>query len=525
MIASTSRIMGLALLVGLEGSISQLLAPVLCRADELGGIKTKLQPPAYEAHVFAGLLYIKHGRVGTRSEGPDYYLQCYRTDYLLDFKKRHLWERDEALEALSRQFVAIRGTLNGDRIRVESIQQIKSLRVLRPPLESLVEGNSEFAFKLLQRLATSGIRDATDNREKSPYLNLAVSPYSISTTLAMTAAGAQGETATEMAKALELPGLEPTLLHDAYGDLQAVLNRNPRANFFTIKGVNRLWAERNVLSTVVPQFREITSRDYGAEIEPLNFAADPEGSRGTINRWVAEQTHDRIREVIPAGGVDARTRLVLSNALYFQGYWQYPFDKQSTQPAAFHLSSEVAVKVPTMQQRATLPYLADADWQVVSLPVRGEAFSMLFVLPGEKQTLADVRSRLTGRSLTQLVRRLTPQQLELHLPKFIVKSSFELGSTLSAMGMPKVFSARDADLSGINGKKNLYISKVFHEAFVDVNEAGIEAAAATAAVLKLKSLPPKKATLVKLDRPFLFALLDNRTGSFLFLGQVINPER
>jgi serpin B len=150
-------------------------------------------------------------------------------------------------------------------------------------------------------------------------------------------------------------------------------------------------------------------------------------------------------------------------------------------------------------------------------------FSMVFALPRDKHTLGDLRSRLSGRSFFHLAKRMTPQQVELHMPRFVAKSSFELGPTLSAMGMPRAFSVKDADFSGINGQKNLYIDKVFHEALVDVNEAGVEAAAATAVVIKLKSLPPQ-ATLLRLDRPFLFALRDNRTGSILFLGQVVNPK-
>jgi serpin B len=437
---------------------------------------------------------------------------------LLEYKKRSPWERDEGLEALSRKMVSVRGKLEGDKIRVERIQEIKSPRIPREPLAALVEGNGEFAFKLLEQLA------APRSQEKQPERNLAVSPHSISTALAMTYAGAGGETAAEMAKTLRFSDIDPSLLPDTFADLLAVLHQNPRADFFTIHAANRLWAEKEFLPSVLPQFREITSRSYGAEIAPLSFKTDADGSRRTINRWVAEHTGDRIPELIPPNGLDRLTRLVLTNALHFHGYWEYPFDQRATKPAAFHVSSDETVEIPTMQQRVVLPYVEEDYAQVAALPVRGGMFSMVLALPRDKHTLGDLRSRLSGRSFFHLAKRMTPQQVELHVPRFVAKSSFELGPTLSAMGMSRAFSVKDADFSGINGQKNLYIDKVFHEALVDVNEAGVEAAAATAVVIKLKSLPPK-ATLMRLDRPFLFALRDNRTGSILFLGQVVNPKQ
>ncbi len=469
-------------------------------------------------HVFAGLLFVKHGRVGTRSEGPDYFLQTPRGEYGVVYGERRPWQRDEALEALSRNMVAVRGTLEGETIRVERIEAIETPRLPEPPPAALVEGNGEFAFALLEKLV------AEQAQKNEPAGNLAVSPYSISTALAMTYAGARGETASEMAKTLRFTAVPAPLLHDTFEDLLSVVNANPRANYFTIHTANRLWAEADFVPEIRPEFREITSRHYGAEIAPLSFKTDAEAARGTINQWTREQTGDKIPQLIPARGVDNLTRLVLTNAVHFHGYWESAFDERMTKPADFHVSSDETVEVPTMRQQALLPYLAEDELQLVALPVRGEMFSMVFALPRGSKTLAGVRSRIAGRSFTHLIRRMEPVEVELHLPRFTARSSFELAPTLSALGMPRAFSIDDADFSGINGQKDLYIGKVFHEALVDVNETGVEAAAATAVVVKRKALPAE-VTLVHLDRPFVFALRDNRTGSIVFLGQVLNPKQ
>jgi serpin B len=471
-----------------------------------------------DVHVFGGLLFVKHGRVGTRSEGPDYFLQTPRGEYGLVYGQRHPWEHDEALEKLSRKMVAVRGTLEAGTIRVERIEAIETPRLPDPPPAALVEGSGEFAFALIEQLV------AEQAQRKEPSGNLAVSPYSISTALAMTYAGARGETATEMAKTLRFSAVPAPLLHDTFADLLSVVNANPRANYFTIHTANRLWAEADFVPEIRPEFREVTSRHYGAEIAPLSFKTDAEAARATINHWINEQTGDKIPKLIPPRGVDNLTRLVLTNAVHFHGFWESAFDERMTKPADFHVSSDETVEVPTMQQQARLPYLEEEELQLVALPVRGEMFSMVFVVPRGSQTLAGVRSRIAGHSFTQLVRRMKPEEVDLHVPRFTIKSSFELAPTLSAMGMPRAFSVEDADFSGINGQKNLYIGKVFHEALVDVNETGVEAAAATAVVVKRKA-SPAEVTLVRLDRPFVFALRDNRTGSILFLGQVVNPKQ
>ena len=192
-------------------------------------------------------------------------------------------------------------------------------------------------------------------------------------------------------------------------------------------------------------------------------------------------------------------------------------------PAPFRVSETRTAEVPTMQQRIVVPYTADEDLTTVALPVRGGMFSMVLIVPDEEQSLSSLRTRLTGRSFGQLVKRMTARHVELHLPRFGVASHVELGDALAKMGMRQAFSVIDADLSGVNGERNLCLDKVFHEAIVDVDEEGVEAVAATAAVMRLKSLRPG-GTVVRFNRPFLFALYQNQTGSILFLGQFVDPD-
>lgn len=485
--------------------------------DESQSTGSAQDGPAVDTQVFAGLLFIRQGRVGTRSEGPDYLLQTYRGDYLLEYKERQPWQPDAALEAVSRRMVGIRGTLAGDTIRVEQIQEIDSTRLPRPPLETLVEGNADFALQLLQQLVTA------HQPQPQAAANVVVSPWSLSSALAMTCAGARGETAAEMARALQWQDTVPFLLHPAFADLRAELTANPRANFYTVHEANRLWGDVALLPEVLPEFREITGRHYGAELAPLDFRRDAGGARRTINEWIAEQTAGKIPELLPDGGVNADTRLVLTNALHFHGYWQSPFHPESTQPAAFHVSADQTVEVPMMRQLSRLPYVAEDTFRAVMLPVRGDTYSLICILPQVEDSLADVRARLSGRSFLRLARRLQPTSVELFLPRFVVRSSFELRPVLSALGMPSAFASGAADFSGINGQKDLLIDKVFHEAVVDVNETGVEAAAATGVVMSRTAALTAEAVL-RFDRPFLFAVYHNRTGSIVFLGQVVRPE-
>jgi serpin B len=252
----------------------------------------------------------------------------------------------------------------------------------------------------------------------------------------------------------------------------------------------------------------------------VDFAKGTEDARTTINRWVAEQTRDKIKELLGQGVLDDMTRLVLTNAIYFMGAWERPFHPAQTRESDFRVSDTMTVKVPLMHHDSGFRYMRSRDAIGLDMPYKTRKLSMIVLLPPEGRTLADLEKTLTAANLEKWVDAMTLGRVIVTLPKFTTASQFSLKRALSMLGMPLAFS-KDADLSGITGRRNLYVSEVVHEAFVDVNEVGTEAAAATGVVGRLESTAP----LFIANRPFVFLIRDNRNGSVLFLGRVMNPAR
>jgi serpin B len=367
------------------------------------------------------------------------------------------------------------------------------------------KGNTAFALDLYAKLRT---------REG----NLFLSPASISTALAMTYAGARGTTADEMAKVLHFT-LEPDRLHPAQGALLAGL-RGGQASSSRVEVANALWAQKG--HPFLSAFVTIKRDDYGAALHGVDFVgAAPEAARA-INAWVARQTQDKIKDLVGADDLDANTRLVLTNAVYFKAAWQSPFSRSGTHDASFHVTAREDVTVPLMHKAGHFRHLAADDFQALELPYAGGGLSMVVFLPKKVDGLADFEKRLTAANLGRWLEGLADATVVVGLPRFKVSGRLKLKDTLSSLGMASAF-ASGADFSGMDGTKELFISAVTHEAFVDVTEQGTEAAAATKVVIT-KDEGPREELLFVADHPFVFLIRDRRSGSILFLGRLVNPR-
>jgi serpin B len=371
---------------------------------------------------------------------------------------------------------------------------------------AVLRGANAFALDLYARLRT----------EEG---NLFFSPYSISSALAMTYAGAKGDTAAEMARTLHFPADAETL-HASYAALLNQLNDGGKDRGYQLTVANALWGQKG--HPFLNPFLTLVRDRYRAGLSELDFQGNPDEARQVINTWVEEKTQDRIKDLLPRGSLDRTTRLVLTNAIYFKGDWASRFDKRATFDQKFTTGTGQAVQVPMMHQTGKYGYLDADTFQALEMPYQGKDLAMVVLLPRKTDGLAEFEKTLTADNLTGWVKQLRETKLDVALPKFKMTRRFSLKGTLSAMGMPLAFS-KESDFSGMDGSRNLYISEVFHQAFVDVNEEGTEAAAATGVVVKARSLAPRMPRFVA-DHPFVFLIRDVRSGSVLFMGRVVNPK-
>jgi serpin B len=390
--------------------------------------------------------------------------------------------------------------------------RVTSQDVSKTDLALLIEGNSAFAFELYQAL-----------REKDG--NLFYSPHSISLALAMTYAGARGDTENQMGDALRFL-LPQDRLHAAFNSLDLELaSRGEGAEGkddegFRLHIINAIWGQKDYkfLST----YLDMLAENYGAGLRILDFMKEPEQSRMTINDWVSEQTEERIKDLIPQGAIDELTRLVLTNAIYFNAAWQYPFDEDATSEGDFFLLNGDKVTVPMMRQTASFGYAVEDGYQALELPYDGRELSMVILMP-EQGKFASFEASLSRQLVDSIIQKIGYRQVALSIPKFEYKSSFGLKQPLTTLGMEDAFIPEAADFSGMDGRRDLFIQDVLHKAFVSVDEAGTEAAAATAVIVGTTSMPPEPIE-VKIDRPFIYLIRDIETGTVLFVGRVLNPN-
>jgi serpin B len=372
-------------------------------------------------------------------------------------------------------------------------------------LKAVVQDNALFALDLYQHL-----RDTKGN--------LFFSPYSISVALAMTYAGARAETATQMAQALHL-ALDADLLHPAFAGLEARLNAVQEKGALQLAIANALWPQEGYPLLVA--FLALVKIHYGTEITPVDFRQS-ETARCIINAWVEEKTHAKIKELIPEGLLSSLTTLVLTNAIYFKGNWKCQFDMERTKDDTFLVSPSEKVTVPMMTQTETFQLGEVDDVQILELPYVGDDLSMILLLPKKIDGLAELEEALSVKNLERWLRSLHKTKVQVFLPRYKMSRAFKLNDILVSMGMENAFGSQ-ANFSGMDGReRGLFISAVLHKAFVDVNEEGTEAAAATA-VIMARSAPVPIPTF-RADHPFIFLIRENNTGSILFIGRMVNPK-
>lgn len=374
--------------------------------------------------------------------------------------------------------------------------------------------------------------------------NLCLSPYSIQSALAMTYAGADGETKTEMARVLHFPN-DGEAIHASFAALQSSFSemsaktariaeqskkKSGPSEPITLSIANHLFAQSGY--DFRDPFQQLTRKFYGAPFETIDFKQNPEAARVHINKWVADQTRDKIRDLVPQGGIKELTRLVLANAIYLKAPWAWEFNDKLTNPKPFHIHGGAPVEVQTMRNRKTFGYAKRDGFAAVTLPYSGSELQFLILLPDEVTGLAKIESKLTADLLLQCA-KLPVEDVDLELPKFkIAPPTIPLKDNLEALGMKTAFddpqgSANFDRMSPRKPDRYLAISDVFHKTFIAVDEKGTEAAAATAVVmmdLTARLEKPKEPIHVKVDRPFLYAIQHVPSGACLFIGRVTDPR-
>lgn len=378
----------------------------------------------------------------------------------------------------------------------------------------LTSANSEFAVDLYGALRRSEG-------------NLFFSPHSIAQALAMTYAGAEGETERQMREVMRLELLGDKV-HPAYNALGLALASRAEqtgeyeGTGFRLHVANALWAQQG--KEFRTELLDLLASQYDAGVRLVDYVQAAEKARGTINAWVADQTEGHIRDLIPAGALNELTRLVLTNAIYFQASWREPFNPARTTEAFFFPPDGSKVTVPMMRQEERLRYVQSAGYRAVELPYISSSLVMTIIVPDPGRFDA-FQGALDGEQLGAILASLDSYALlDLGVPRFHCESAFSLREALGALGMKDAFEPGIANFSGMDGSRDLFVSEVVHKAFVDVSEAGTEAAAATAVVAPAGAMPEQPIPMI-VDQPFLFLIRDVDTGAILFMGRVIDPTR
>ena len=373
-------------------------------------------------------------------------------------------------------------------------------------IKDVANANNKFAFDLYSQL------------DKSENGNLFYSPYSISAALAMTYEGAEGKTAEEMKSVFHFP--ESNILRPNFAAIYNDINKG--VEDYELKTGNALWVQQDF--PFLADYKNRVEKYFGGKAANLDFVKETEKSRQTINSFIGEQTNNKIKDLIPTGFLNAMTRLVLTNAIYFKGTWQWEFDTSDTRDSEFEITPTNIVKTPMMNMdpdKVSFNYADTGDLQILELPYKGDEISMLVLLPSEN--LDAIENTLTAEKLNEYKSKMKETKLDsISLPKFEFDTKYFMNDVLSALGMPTAFS-ESADFSGMTGKKDLFISFVIHQAYVKVDEKGTEAAAATAVGMELTAVMPRN--VFRADHPFIFLIQDEGTGNILFFGRMVDPTK
>jgi len=378
-----------------------------------------------------------------------------------------------------------------------------------PDDDSVTGRNNAFAIDLYKALA------GEDG-------NLFLSPHSVSTAFAMAYAGARGKTAAQMSGALHFDPNQKAF-HVAYRTYLAQVKKSARTKGCELRLANALWGQTN--AGFLKPFLKTLKNDHGARLRKVDFVLSPGAARKKINKWVSKGTKKKIRDIVPPGALGPATRLVLANAIYFKGDWASNFEKEDTSDQPFILAGGTNVDVPMMRQTHTFNFMGNESLQILMLPYRGGAFSMFVLLPRTADGLPELESTLTVENLKHWLSQLQPHSVDVHLPKFEFERTFNLGGTLLGMGMTDAFDPAVADLSGMNGKRDLFIQHAIHKAWVEVYEEGTKAAAATTISMACSAASHPPPATFRADHPFLFTIVEMRTKSILFIGRMTDPEK
>lgn len=367
------------------------------------------------------------------------------------------------------------------------------------------QGCNDFACNMYQQL-------------KKESGNLFFSPYSITTALSAAYAGARGLTEAEMSNVL-CDSLSQEEFHPAYASTIDKLNQD--GSKYQLEIANKVFVQNGY--KILDSFEQTIKTNYGAAFDVLDFVKNPLKASGIINGWVYEKTHEKIKDIVSPDMFNDDTRMVIANAIYFKGKWAEQFEKSYTKPKPFYISENDTVKVDMMQQTSHFNYMENDNLKMLELPYEGDRLSMFIVLPKKVDGLKSVEQNISSQMLNGCFSQLKSTKVRVTLPKFKLETSYNLNSSLKQMGMPSAFNHL-ADFSGISGKDDLFISNVLHKAFVETDEEGTEAAAATVIIFETKCCMRELPETFNADRPFIFFIKDKLTDLILFMGRINNPE-
>jgi serine protease inhibitor len=371
-------------------------------------------------------------------------------------------------------------------------------------VSALTDANNQFAIELY-----STLKDSNDN--------IFFSPYSVSSAFALVYEGARGKTADEISAVLHFPA-DYSELRPNFARIYNLINKEDKE--YKLYTANALWAQEGY--NFLPEYFSAISQYYGGKVTNLDFIGKPAESVTIVNDWVEAMTNDKIKDLVPANAVNPLTRLILTNAIYFKGDWILKFDKKKTREADFKVSPEKTVQVQMMGltgEKAKFNYAETEELHIIELPYKGEELSMLILLP--KGDIKELEESLTIENLNQWQSRMHEQQIEVYMPKFKFETKYFMSDNLMRLGMVTPFTWPGADFSGMDGTNDLYISAVIHQAFVEVDEEGTEAAAATAIIMTMGAM---RSTTFTADHPFIFMIQERSTGNILFMGKVTDPS-